>query len=435
MTSVCQSVWYYIGWTFGRLSGLFFGRNNSNNSSKKRDEIAAVSKYESPDISANKLPLVYRSEIHENWNGIKVEFCFQPTQLFSVDYSFLVKKGRKKYNFNSMGANCFLPLSANNSSGLLLLGKKEPVEASNFQGHLIFSEKDKITFVSQTKKKVKERKEEKNAGEIPGAFGEENEAEGLVAHPFVGSLLKFEGENGASGGKYKKGSLKKRDNNCRDILYTKRISGLIEKTDNVYSVEYTHEFNSSNISLKYSNTESPSLSYMTSLYKNFFFGIELFKEKNQNKLKCNYSLYLKNQGRPPGIKNLGFSLTYLNLIPGVVFNANWNLHANLRLNFNSVYNKNSLIQRLGKDKFNWSLNTIHRTKKYELNSEINKKFNVKFFGAFSLNNYLNLTMNFSFDPNPFSLKNKFKQYGIGVSFRTPTVEERVNEEIIDEINE
>lgn len=364
--------------------------NNINECKNNNDEASDKNSSEnnknystnySPEISFTRLPMMYRSEpFSENWNGLKLSLDFKPTQFFSLDYSLNIEKNKKLFNNYALNCSSYIPFSIYNlPMNLILIGNKAPSRVFNFQSHLMLGQKDKLTIVSNNEPKD--------------------------------NSIMFNVDNNIN-------------SNDENLSINKDKNNEI---DNKYSVEYTHEFSNGNIGLKVTNLEPNSINFLYSIYHNFFFGMEFFKNQNNQEkyhfLKANYGLFLKQTPK----NKFGFSFNYISTLPGAIFNCCYQINNNFKLYLNTLFNKNELLLKLGQEKFTASVSSYYKNNFIEMNSELNYKGEIKLMNKFFFNRYIDILFNFIYDHNAKKVKKKFKCFGFGLNIKNKSVEEKIEE--------
>ena len=69
-----------------------------------------------------------------------------------------------------------------------------------------------------------------------------------------------------------------KQNNIKDNINNNKNINHAQDLENNYAVEYSHEFSRGNVGVKFTNLEPNTASFMISLYKNLFFGMEFFQK-------------------------------------------------------------------------------------------------------------------------------------------------------------
>ena len=215
--------------------------NNPNTTDQEKEIIKSeINKEHQPGIIFSRLPMIYKSQISNNWDGLKLGLLFNPNGFFNLDYSYFFQRIKKKLQHKyELGANCFLPTSQDGSTGVMLVGRKEGYDTLSLQTHINITPKDKIAIISQ--------------------------------YP---------------------------NSSIEHYAYTAAIS---------------HDFDRINIAAKVGNAVPSSISAVSCLYRNLFFGVEAFKYPGEYKLGYNYSLFLKQGPR----NRLGFIFGYMVTLPGM----------------------------------------------------------------------------------------------------------------------
>lgn len=100
-----------------------------------------------PGIPFSRLASVYSNNNDEKWDGLKFCLNFKPNQLFSMDYSTIIEKGKSIFKNIQTGCMCFIP--TNQSNGIMFVGRKDPPSSLVLQSHFILSNTDKIAVIAQ----------------------------------------------------------------------------------------------------------------------------------------------------------------------------------------------------------------------------------------------------------------------------------------------
>ena len=362
------------------------GNNDLDSSNTKKDErknITTEAFNYSPEITYNRTPfLYYNDSFNSIWNGLKLSLSFKPTQFFNLDYSINIEKNKKLFNNYSLNCSTFVPLSSILFPiNLILIGHKESSRAIAFQSHILLGERGKLSIMTNN---------------IP------KEDENIILN--------------------KQNNIKDNINNNKNINHALDL-------ENNYAVEYSHEFSRGNFGVKFTNLEPNTASFMISLYKNLFFGMEFFRNPNKEEkyhyLKANYGIMLKQSP----YNKFGFTFNYNSNIQASIINLCYRVNNNFKLYMNTIYNKNDLLIKLGQDKLSTAISAFYKNKFFEFNAEINHKAEVKFMGAFSFNKYLDVLMNFNYAHNERNKKKRIKCFGFGLNFKNSSVEEKIEEMI------
>lgn len=100
-----------------------------------------------PSLPFSRLTSIYTHHIEEKWDGLRFCLNFKPNQLFSMDYSMVIEKGKNPFNNIQTGCMCFIP--TNQSNGIMFIGRKDPPSSLVLQSHFILSPIDKIVAIAQ----------------------------------------------------------------------------------------------------------------------------------------------------------------------------------------------------------------------------------------------------------------------------------------------
>ena len=377
--------------------------NNLDSSNKKKDEnknnIITDSFNYSPNITFSRMPILYNNNFYTNcWKGLKLSLNFSPTQFFNLEYILNIEKNKKLFNNYSLNCGTYIPLSSILFPvNLALIGHKDSSKAFNFQSNLLLGEKDKILVITNNIPKEK--------------------------HNINYNNLFLDNQN-------KKNILYEEDelnfnNNMKNNQFDEK-EGETE-LENIYSIEYSHEFKRGNVGIKCTNLEPNTINFQISLYKNLFFGMEFFRNPNKEEkyhfLKANYGIMLKQNP----YNNFGFTFNYFSTLPASIINCCYRINNNFKLYINTVFNRNELMKKLGQDKFSASISSYYKNDYIEANTELNNKGEVKFLGSYSFNKYIDVLMNFSYDHFAKKRSHKFKNFGFGLNLKNISVEEKLEE--------
>ena len=221
-------------------------------------------------------------------------------------------------------------------------------------------------------------------------------------------------------------------------------------SNNINQIEFTHDFNRGNFSVKYNSNEPISFSTISNVYRNFFVGFEAFKipEKKNFQIGYNYGIYKNvdfnnnnndfnnlNNNNFNNNKNklnnffdkIGFSFVYLSLLPGYYFDLCLKLNKNFNFFFNYVKNKNSILNSFS----NINNNEIKFFSNFKKNNiEIINEYNysnnkIKLFLNFNIFKNLIFNWNFLFDAKEKKFNKKFKFFGIGINLNTTPFEDYI----------
>ena len=379
------------------------GNNNNLDSSKKnKDEnenniITDTFNY-SPEVSFSRMPMLYQNDCFSNsWNGLKLSLNFKPTQFFNLEYMLNIEKNKKLFNNYSLHCSTFVPLSSILFPiNLLLIGHKDSSKAFSFQSHLMLGERDKISIITNNIPK------DKNNFNINNNLLLMNDK----------NMKNFE-EN-----------LNINENDINNIELNEKEDK--NELDNNYSIEYCHEFTRGNVGIKCTNLEPNTVSFIVSIYKNLFFGMEFFKNPNKEEkyhfLKANYGLMLKQSP----LNKLGITFNYISTLPASIINCCYCINNNFKLYLNTIFNRNELLIKLGQDKFSTAVSSYYKNDFIEMNSELNNKGEFKFMSSFSCNKYIDVLMNLTYDHMKRNRK-KIKCFGFGLNIKNNSVEEKIEE--------
>lgn len=312
-----------------------------------------VSQQENPDFQPNisfaKLPMLFKTPLDEEWNGIKFGLGFKPSSFFNLDYSMILSKKKKLKDTILASCMCFLPLNPSGNKGAVLVGRKGPQKSNVFQYQFLLNERNKISVLEQHQDDTLER--------------------------------------------------------------------------TVFTTEFSHDFNRSNVSFKYSNVEPISINAITSLYKNLFVGIEAYKYPGEFYFGYNYALYLKNTLN----NKLGATLSYFTTLPGFFVNLSYAVSQQFTIFGSLTHNRNQMIEQMGQEKTDIRVGSSFTNEALEIVSEIDKKGGVNFQANYNILHNLTFLLNFKFSPSQKTVKKKVANFGIGFRFNTTPIEERLQD--------
>ena len=381
------------------------GNNNNLGSSKvnidedKNNIITDTFNY-SPIIPFNHMPMLYHNDsFSKSWNGLKLSLNYKPTQFFNLDYMLNIEKNKKLFNNYSLNCSTYIPLSSILFPiNLILIGNKESSRAFSFQSHLILGEKDKISIMTNN---------------IPKEINYSD----IINNNNLLLINNKSNQNSVQ-------ELNNNENNINNIELKEKDTK--NELENNYSIEYCHEFNRGNLGIKFTNLEPNTVNFQVSLYKNWFFGMEFFKNPNKEEknhfLKANYGIMLKQTP----LNKLGFTFNYISNLPASIVNLCYNINNNFKIYLNTVFNKNELLKKLGQDKVTASISSYYRNDFIEMDTELNHKGEIKVMSSFSCNKYVDVLMNFCYDHMKKN-KRKIKYFGFGLNFKNNSVEEKIEE--------
>ena len=383
------------------------GNNNNSDSSKnkkdeKRNTIITNTFNYSPEITFSRMPILYRNNCFNNiWNGLKLSLSFRPTHFFNLDYMINIEKNKPLFNNYSLNCSSVVPFSSILFPiYLILIGNKESSRAFSLQSHILLGDKDKISI---------------STNNIP------NDMNNIDINNYV-FLMKKNKKNILY--EEKEINLDGNNNINDNKIDEKEIK---KEPDNKYSIEYSHEFKRGNIGIKFTNLEPNTVNFQVSIYKNLFFGMEFFKNPNKEEkyhlLKANYGIMLKQTP----FNNFGFTFNYISTLPASIINICYKINDNFKLYLNTTFNRNELILKSGKPKFNAAISSFYKNDYIELNTEFNKKGEIKFLSSFSCNKYIDILMNFNYQHFAKKNQKKFKHFGFGLHIKNNAVEEKIEE--------
>lgn len=103
-----------------------------------------------PMLSFSRLNQIYKNGVEdEKWNGLKLNLEFKPNQLLTMDYNITIDNHKKLLNNYRVSCMSFIPFNERTQNGVMLIGRKEGDQAVALQGHLMLTDKDKVTLVAQ----------------------------------------------------------------------------------------------------------------------------------------------------------------------------------------------------------------------------------------------------------------------------------------------
>ena len=386
------------------------GNNDNSNSSKnKKDEnknIIITNAFNcSPEITFSRMPILYRNFFNNNiWNGLKLSLSFRPTHFFNLDYMINIEKNKELFNNYSLNCSSAIPFSSILFPiYLILIGNKKSFRAFSFQSHILLGEKDKVTI---------------STNNIPKDMNNIDINNDIF-------LLKNNKKNIS----YEEKELNINDINNNNINISNKNNEKENKKEpaNKYTIEYSHEFKRGNIGIRCTNLEPNTVNFQVSIYKNLFFGMEFFKNPNKEEkyhfLKANYGIMLKQTP----FNNFGFTFNYISILPASIINICYRINDNFRLYLNTIYNRNKIMMKLGKEKFNLAISSFYKNNFIELNTELNKKGDIKFYSSLSYNKYIDVLMNFTYQHFAKKNEKKIKYFGFGLNIKNNIVEEKIED--------